>query len=254
MVVDTIGRRRLRACLREVPLFFGADHDELDAIARFSELSSLSAGERLYRRHEPGEAVFHVVRGLMKMTRRIGGGDRVLDVASGGRSVGLAALFIGTSHPLDAIAISETELLVMQAEPLRAYVESRPVLLLRLCAELAERHERMLMRLEQQVGRSAPERVALCLLQDAGDGNGSGDLRARRLFGDMRHADIANMLGITPETFSRVLARFRREGWIGDEDGVLHVHDREGLATVLGEMPVLRPPRDGAGARTALAR
>lgn len=244
-MLDTIDRRRLRACLRQIYVFAGVERGELDEICDFSALSYVDAGQRLFTRHEPCRTLFQVARGLVKMTRRVArGGEQVLDIAAPGRMLGLTAMFTGSGYPFDAVAMNDTELVVVQSGPLMAYFEARPGRLLRLCTELARRHERMVVRIDQVIGRSAPERVALCLLRASEPNQTDPSICA--LFGDVRRADIANMLGVTPETFSRVLARFRREGWIDDVGGMPCVVDRQGLVSLLGEEPL-----EQAGAGTA---
>ena len=105
----------------------------------------------------------------------------------------------------------------------------------------------MVARVEQLIGRTAVQRVALYLLESSAPPD--GEFHAPPLVGVIRRADAANMLGLTPETFSRELhqladqglvARFRRAGYIRDKGGVVEVVHRDRLVEVLQDPSLMR--------------
>jgi|GEM_PF-2389185 len=90
-----------------------------------------------------------------------------------------------------------------------------------------------LMQLLQQ-DRSSPEaRVARFLLEygqtQAGRGYSQTDIRL-----PMGRADLASHLGLAKETVSRVLARFRRRGWLYVDNSHIVIRDADHLADTAG--------------------
>ena len=236
----------VHVALRELRILGGASAEDRAEIGEFSALRKLASRQNLVCDHDPCLELHHVRSGLLKLSRGgADGAEQILDVAGAGRLLGLTALFSGKGHVFTATAVVDCELVSIDAVRLLRFMEQRPMRLLRLTQQLALQHDRMLGRIGQLIGRSAAQRVALHLLaaapradrrQPASD-DGCG------LLG--RH-DLAALLGLTPETLSRELARFRRQGWIAGEAGEVAVLDEPSLVEFLGR------PDSRRGARNAL--
>ena len=65
--------------LRAVPLFAALDAEELLALAGLSEDLDVASGSKVFAENEPGDALYVVVRGAVKVQR----GDHVLLVGFG---------------------------------------------------------------------------------------------------------------------------------------------------------------------------
>ena len=112
-----------------------------------------------------------------------------------------------------AIALSETEILVLHQRDFISIVEKRPRVLVNLLSVLSAR----LRKANQQIGNLALHdvygRVARVLLEMASeDGNRQAD--GRVTFRRPTHQEIANMIGATRETVSRMISDLNRQGYI----------------------------------------
>jgi CRP/FNR family transcriptional regulator/CRP/FNR family cyclic AMP-dependent transcriptional regulator len=152
-----------------------------------------------------------------------------------GREIILAMLserdFFGEMSLLDneprsatAIAMQETEMVVLHQKDFLAIVEKRPRVLLNLLAVLSAR----LRKANQQIGNLALHdvygRVARVLLEMASASGSRGD-DGRVLFRRPTHQEIANMIGATRETVSRMISDLHRQGYIEISGKNVIIHD-----------------------------
>ena len=58
-------------------------------------------------------------------------------------------------------------------------------------------------------------------------------IRKESIFQRLKNSEIASILNVTPETFSRILAKFKKEGIISIKAHKLEVLDRKKLEIIL---------------------
>ncbi len=172
--------------------------------------------EQLYRLREGCLVLFH----RLDSERR-----QILDILGPGRLLERA---VADRLQCEAMALAPTRL-----EP----IEDRPVVVKRLAAEnrdvLLARALGHLSRLGKQ---RASERVAAALLDlhqqfAAPTQDEPGDGASFPLY--LSRADLADWLGLTLETVSRCMSRFRRDGLIGfGADSLLVVRDSRALQEI----------------------
>ncbi|MCA8966843.1 MAG: Crp/Fnr family transcriptional regulator [Planctomycetes bacterium] len=240
MATELLGRQRVMGSLKSLYLFSGCSAEDLAEVAAFCLVRRVGRGQRLYSEHDPCIALHYLSHGLVKLARYGSrGAEQIIDICGTGRLLGVTALFTGDGYQCDAVAVDECDVTVIQTAPLMRFLESHPLRVTRLATELGRAHARMVTRVENLLGRTALQRVALYLLESSDPE--PDDHTPPPLVGCIRRADIANMLGLTPETFSRVLARFRKAGWILDQGGHVSVVRRERLHEAMHDPSVLRP-------------
>jgi rhodanese-related sulfurtransferase len=125
---------------------------------------SLTVGDLERRRLKPGEVIFRegedprgeaylVHVGQVEIRRRFDGTERVLATLGEGELFGEMALFRGSPRSASAVAVTDTELLVLRAERLEWLVRNRPQValeMLRRLSELVAATDR------ERVGRAGP--------------------------------------------------------------------------------------------------
>lgn len=186
---------------------------------------SVSAGKTLVIEGDPIDHYFRIVDGSVRLYKAVVDGRRqILDFLGPEDSFGLTGLSV---HSYSAEAITDVVMVQYSKLRLEAAIEGQPELsrqLLHLaCSELDRAQQRMLL-----LGRkSADERLASFIL----------DLAKRQAGTDLRlvmsRQDIADYLGLTIETVSRLFTRFKRAGLIGlpDRHSVI-VKDRPQLSAL----------------------
>ncbi|MBX6323264.1 MAG: helix-turn-helix domain-containing protein, partial [Rhodospirillaceae bacterium] len=165
----------------------------------------------LFAEGDPATHLFAVIKGVLRLCRLLADGRRsITGFAYPGDVIGIA---VSNSYAYSAETVTECELRRMPRSAVTHLLESSPELARHMYAlvsnELLAAQDQMLL-----LGRkTAPERVASFLLRLAERGRPGGG-EARRVSLPMSRADIADYLGLTPETVCRVLTRMRQCGVI----------------------------------------
>ncbi|MEP7086137.1 MAG: cyclic nucleotide-binding domain-containing protein, partial [Gemmatimonadota bacterium] len=82
------------ALLRPLPLFNALTSEELGKIAELCESKSFESGEYIFREGEPGNRLFIIVDGDVRISRQIpGAGEEALAVLKRGAMFGEMAVF-----------------------------------------------------------------------------------------------------------------------------------------------------------------
>ena len=199
------------------------DLGRLDAIA---ERMSLAAGDVLAREDDVAINVFNITSGTVRIYKLLGDGRRqIIGFLFAGDFLGLAA---GERYAVSAEAIEDTTLCRFRTTEYRALARERPslgaALLDRAMHELAVAQNQMIL-----LGRkTARERLASFLLEmlERDPVRSSTDMIARL---PMTRSEIADYLGLTIETVSREMTKFKTAG-------VIH-------ALSLHEIQIERPER-----------
>lgn len=215
-----------RTDLSDVSLFEGLAPADLDALAALARPRSFAAGQQIFAEGDPGLGFHVVAAGKVKVMKYAPDGkEQILHVWGPGEPFGEVAVFEGDAFPAHAEALEETRTLFFPREALLGAIGHRPELAMRLLAVLSRRLRRFVAQVEALTLREVPARLAAyLLLQDE-------QQQARGLVSlDLAKGQLANLLGATPETFSRVLARMTREGLVESAGArALKILDADGL-------------------------
>jgi HEAT repeat protein len=108
--------------LRAVPLFRELSGEDLLQVARSVSHRHLAAGSTLFKKGEPGEVMYVVVRGRV----RIADGARELAVLGRGELIGELALLDGEARSADAVCLEDCELLGLAEADVDEILDRRP--------------------------------------------------------------------------------------------------------------------------------
>lgn len=113
--------------IRELPLFAHLGDEEAALLARQLEALTVSQGEYVFRRGDPGGALFLVVSGKVELTITNSGGEKLLleEVEPKG-FFGEVSLLDGEARSADAVAAETTQLLKLDREDLELLFTRHP--------------------------------------------------------------------------------------------------------------------------------
>jgi CRP/FNR family nitrogen fixation transcriptional regulator len=159
-----------------------------------------SAGEEIHGEGEPAIYGYRIISGIVRTLRVLPDGRR--QVEGFHFSGDVFSMELGTIYELSAEAVADSKILVMKRSLIDSLLQSNPAvareLLIWTFQTLSRAREQMLL-----LGRkSASEKVASFLLQLETTGDD--------VVIPMCRSDIADYLGLTVETVSRVLAQLER--------------------------------------------
>jgi CRP/FNR family transcriptional regulator len=154
---------------------------------------------------------FHVVRsGRVKVYRLSGDGrEQILHIWGAGEPFGEVAVFVGGVFPAHAEAIDDCRTIYVPRAGLIDLLRRDPDLALAWLGVLSIRLRRFADMVEALTLKEAPARLASYLLLVADRQGG-----AEKIELDITKGQLANLLGATPETLSRVLTRMTGEGFV----------------------------------------
>ncbi|MEW5729456.1 MAG: Crp/Fnr family transcriptional regulator [Pseudomonadota bacterium] len=185
----------------------------------------LGPGDVLFRAGQGADAVFGLRQGVVMQSRRLADGRRqVVSFHFPGDTIGLT----DDTHGCEAVALTRVSLCRI---PLAALDED-PALAAQM-RRIAERALASALEHALALGRmTAAERVCRFLLETW---RRCG--RREELHLPMRVADIADHLGLRPETVSRCFSDLRRDGIVGvlHPDGTLELPDPGRLSRLSGQ-------------------
>jgi CRP-like cAMP-binding protein len=145
--------QELNAFLLGIPLFASLDEITRLELAEHLEPVQVAAGEVVIRQGDPGDSLFLLVSGRLRVSVAADGTERVLHDLGRGAIVGEIALLSKRPRSATVRAIRDSDLLVLRASSFDALVERHPALLAELARLLADR---LLIR-DQMVAAERPQ-------------------------------------------------------------------------------------------------
>jgi CRP/FNR family cyclic AMP-dependent transcriptional regulator len=193
---------------RRVSLFAGLEETELERLSRVASIRHYATGSEILRADEPGDAFFAIAQGEVKVfVESADGREVVLAHLQAGDFFGEMALLEGEPRSASVAALAESDIVVLQRDDLLAAL-SRDFRLTRkilgtLCARLRRANDVIESLAVQDVGG----RLARYLVRLA-DESGSAPVEGYYVVHRPTHQEIANSIGATRETVTRMLKQF----------------------------------------------
>ncbi len=148
------------ALLSEVEMFSMLDDDERAVLAGVVDRETLAAGAVLFKAGDPGDALFVVKRGNIELSVKDNVGQKiVLHSAGAGDVFGELALLDAGPRTATAIAVEETELIVLDREDLVLLFKKKPEAALHMLAAMGKMTRKADELLRTRVSRNANEEI-----------------------------------------------------------------------------------------------
>ena len=210
--------------LATVPLFGSLDAAELQRFAELAREKFYPRGSVILFEHDPGDSLFVVRQGAVKVVL-IGedGREVILGVLGVGEHFGELSLIDDQPRSAHVIAMEDSHLLVLRREDFRRRVESSPAVAWSLITELSRRLRRADEKIGGLVLLDVPGRIARLLLDLAGASETAVIEKS------LTHQTIAQMIGASRETVSRAMKDFQEANWVTIERRRITLADRPAL-------------------------
>ena len=217
--------------LAGVPLFAGLDAEGLASLVRGMRVRRFRRGETVFHVGDPGDALFIVMSGSIKITLPADSGDEaILATLRPGDFFGELALLDGAPRSATAVAIEATETYILARDRFRELIATEPVMRDALLATMAAEVRRLTHHVEELHFLDITGRLASRLARIAAE---AGSTRlpdgSIRLAGPLTQGDLAAMIGCTRQSVNKLLGQFTDDGMIRLEREGIVVTDMEGL-------------------------
>jgi CRP-like cAMP-binding protein len=203
---------RFRALLAQSALFRGCTAQAIDDLARRLQVRSRPAGSVLVAQDEPGDALFILAAGRVKVALfGENGRELTLSILQPGDFFGEMSLIDNRPRSANVVALDDTTFLALTREGFRAHLAAHPQTALNIMAELTGRLRRADETIAQLALHDVESRLSRTLLrlarEDGEQGDGGLVLKKRPT-----QQDLANMVGSCRETISRTFTSMIKRG------------------------------------------
>jgi len=203
--------------------------DELATLAQLASLRHVAAGQSVISRSSAARTLVALRSGEVALGLRTADGVfRTERIVRGPAWLDLSSAWLAGPHVMDAQAMGPASVVELPCDALEAHLAAHPGLAQRLIQGLAREVQALAVNTHELMHKDAPGRLAQWLHQRAVPlPGGSGQAMVK--LAD-RKRDVASQLAITPETLSRLMRSFSRQGLIEVAGYNVRVIDPVGLA------------------------
>lgn len=222
------------ALLGQVPFFAGLPQPEVARINLSFHDLGFEAGELIYAAGDEAKRLYVVLVGKVKLVRHtLAGQDVVLDLHGPGDFFGTLSILGDNEYPDTAYAQTGCCVISIEAADFLAIMQRYPPVALAVL-EIVQQRLRAAQDLIRQLSAEPVEsRIAAALLRLA-DRMGQVERDRILIQAPLSRQDLADMVGTTLETASRVISQFRKAGLIESGRQWIAIRDRQKLETLAG--------------------
>jgi CRP/FNR family cyclic AMP-dependent transcriptional regulator len=200
--------------VRQAPLFAALDDEAAEALRATMTRVEVPRGEEIFHEGDPGDRLYVIVEGKIKLGRASGDGrENLLAVLGPGEMFGELSLFDPGARNATGTAVADTVLIGMGSDDLDEWLRGRPDVARHLLRALARRLRRTNEALADLVFSDVPGRVAKALL-DLSERFGRPTDDGLRVAHDLTQEELAQLVGASRETVNKALADFASRGWL----------------------------------------
>ena len=215
-----------------VPLFSSLKDEELDAILNHSSKMNYPKNKIIFLEDEEGNELYMILKGSVKVVRISESGEEItLAVLQKGDFFGEMSLLDGKPRSATVVSDEDSVLILFNKNNFEKVIEKYPRIALKLLKELTLR----LRKADDLIGNLAflnvSGRIAGILLQLAEE-HGQKTQEGIIIKSRPTHQAIANMVGASRETVSRVLKQFEEKQYISMSGKDITIFDKENIKNI----------------------
>lgn len=194
-------------------------------------------GSVLFSEGQPAQGVYILCQGRVKLsTCSRDGKIIILQIAEAGEVLGLSAIVSDSLYESTAEVIEPCQVNFIRKADFLRFLQQNPDACLNAARQLSQNYQTAHLQIcSLGLSSSVADKLAkLFLGWCGGNGNINGTGSAVRLKVSYTHEEIAEMIGTSRETVSRLLKTFRERDLITMKGSDLVIHDRKRLENMVG--------------------
>jgi len=197
--------------LRSLRMFCNLNDQALADFNTLGVQAHLPRGAKLFQEEEPSGGVFVICTGQVKLSCTSKDGKTlILKIAMPGDVLGLGAVISGSRYEVTAETIQPTEIKSIRREEFLEFLKKHGEASLHAAKALSEEYKAAFFDARRlALSGSAAGRLASVLL-DWGRASACGKPEMRFTMA-LTHEELANLVGSSRETVTRMLGRFKKE-------------------------------------------
>jgi CRP/FNR family transcriptional regulator len=206
------------------------------AVQRLSEITSASTYPKeamLFVEGQAARGVFILCSGRVKLsTSSVDGRTLIVRIADAGEVLGLPATVTGKPYELTANVLEPTQANFISRTDFLGFLREHGEASLRVAQQLGETYHAAIAEMRSiGLSHSAGEKLARFLLDwCASHGHGKGEIRARLT---LTHEEIAQTIGASRETVTRLLADFKKRQLLQIQGSTLIIPNKAAIENLV---------------------
>src|SRR5215470_1383434 len=218
---------------REDRLFCNLGPQAVKSLAAITSPATYPKGATLFVEGQSPRGVFILCSGRVKLsTSSVDGKTLILRISEPGEVLGLPATVTGTSYELTADIIEPTQANFIARNDFLNFLKENGEAALRVAQQLGETYHSAIAEMRTiGLSHSASEKLARFLLEWAANcPEEKGQVRIKMT---LTHEEIAQMIGSSRETVTRLLADFRRKQLVQIVGSTLILRNKADLEAIV---------------------
>lgn len=209
----------------QIPYFAGIDASALARIEQAAHRRSFQAGAVIFNEGEACAGLHVILDGMVRIYRLNPEGRlHTLSLLRAQSTFNEVAAIDGEANPFNAVAVTQTEVLVISHRTLLNFMATERALLSNMVQVMAHMNRDYLERLEDMTFRTIPSRLAKLFLHETTYGDQICDSPSK-----LTQEEMASILGTTREVVGRALRGLMNAGLLKKKGRHVYIVDREGL-------------------------
>jgi CRP/FNR family cyclic AMP-dependent transcriptional regulator len=218
---------------REERLFCNLPEQTVKALSAITSSASYPKGATLFVEGQPARGVFILCSGRVKLsTSSADGKTLILRISEPGEVLGLPATVTGTCYELTADVVEPAQANFIARNDFLGFLKDNGEAALRVAQQLGETYHAAVAEMRTiGLSHSAGEKLARFLLEWAASyPEEKGQIRLKLT---LTHEEIAQMIGSSRETVTRLLADFRRKQVLQVMGSTLIIKNKAALESIV---------------------
>lgn len=199
--------------IRKVPLFSTLADEEFDSLQHIFIQRSYRRNQVIFMEEETGNYMYLVLTGKVKVAKSTSSGkETILAIHKTGDFFGEMSLLDGKTAPATVSAMEDSKIISVSGTDFHKYLMHNEKVLLQIIDVLCARLRQVWQK--QSLSSSKADARIRMGIYDLAQRHGVQDAHGTIIDLKITHQELAEMVGTSRETVTRVIARLREEGII----------------------------------------
>lgn len=210
--------------LRQVDIFANLSEEDAQELMAVARKRSFRAGEVIFHRDDPGQVLYIIKEGKVKIALISPDGQEISLVVFGkGECFGDLALLDGEPRSADAIALDKVECYTLQRSDFQNAIMKHPTIAIQVLEVLSRRLRKTDQMVENLIFLDVYGRVAKKLLELANEHGVQVD-DGTRIEVRLTQQELASMVGASRESVNKVMGYFTDKQYISTDKHKITIH------------------------------
>jgi len=229
LILDRLPMANKVELLRNIPIFSSLSEEHSEELASIAVEKAYRKNQVIFDQGDPGSSLIILKSGLVKISL-VDSNDHEFIIKTLGENdfFGEMSLLDGGRRSASAIAVEDTRVLIVYRDDFVRLIKKNPSVALHLLTALTQRLRMTTDNITNLTFFDAYGKVARCLL-DLAEKNGRKEAEGIVLDIKLSRQELANMAGLTRETFARILKEFQVRGCLKTRGKQIIILDKKVL-------------------------